>query len=192
MVSHFPNKWTRHHLSPAVRNDMLWWKKTLSLPPASRSLLPRLQAPYDIWVDASTSWGIGILIDHQWMAWKLTDGWNTEGRDIGWAESVAVELAILWVTEQEVSDKEILIHGDNTGVIDAYEKGRSRNIPRNASIQRITSCLIPANLIITPFFVPSEFNLADPISRGILGPAEFRLVYHFELPPELLPFLSNV
>lgn len=24
MVSHFPNKWTRHHISSAVRNDMLW------------------------------------------------------------------------------------------------------------------------------------------------------------------------
>jgi hypothetical protein len=99
---------------------------------------------------------------------------------------------ILWVTEQNVSDKEILIHGDNTGIINAYKKGCSRNIPCNASIQWITSYLIPANLTITPIFVPSKFNLADPISHGILGPAEFWLVYHFELPPELTPFLSNV
>jgi hypothetical protein len=177
---------------PAVRNDLLWWKEVLSCPPASHSLLPHVCALYDIWVDASTSWGIGILIDQQWMAWKLCENWNTEGWDIGWAEPIAVELAILWVTEQDIADKEILIHGDNTGVINAYKKGRSRSFPRNASIQRITSYLIPANLTITPIFVPSECNLADPISRGILGPSEFRLVHQFELPPELKPFLSNV
>ncbi|KAF8238189.1 hypothetical protein L208DRAFT_1500233 [Tricholoma matsutake] len=78
------------------------------------------------------------------------------------------------------------------GVIDAYKKGCSPNIPCNPSIQQITSCLIPANLTITPIFVLSKFNLADPISCGVLGPAEFWLAYHFKLPPELSPFLSNV
>jgi hypothetical protein len=192
MASHFTNHWSRHHISSAVRNDILWWKKTLSFPSTSRSLLPRLQAGYDIWVDASTSWGIGILIDQQWMAWKLRSGWDTEGRDIGWAESVSVELAVLWITEQNLTDREILVHGDNTGVIDSYKKGRSRNIPRNSSIQRITASLIPSNLTITPIFVPSECNLADPISRGNLGPSECRLAYHFELPTELQPFLLHV
>lgn len=175
-----------------MRNDLLWWKEVLSRPPASRSLLPRVCAPYNIWVDASTSWGIGILIDQRWMAWKLCENWDTEGWDIGWAESIAVKLATLWVMEQDIADKEILIHGDNTGVIDTYKKGHSHNIPRNASIQHITSYLIPANLTITPFFVPSKCNLADPISHGILGPSEFRLVHQFELPLELKPFLSNV
>jgi hypothetical protein len=78
IITHFPNKWARHHTSPAVCKDMLWWKETLPLHSVSHSLLPHLQASYDIWVDASTLWGIGILIDQRWMAWKLTDGWNTD------------------------------------------------------------------------------------------------------------------
>lgn len=77
-------------------------------------------------MDASTSWGIGLLINKQWAAWKLLLNWDTNGRDIGWAESIAVELATLWVTEQQHFDAEITIHGDNTSVIaNAYKKGRS-------------------------------------------------------------------
>lgn len=144
MGSHFSNQWSRHHIY-----DILWWKKTLSLPSASRSLLPCLQVSYNIWVDASTSWGIGILIDQRWMAWKLHSGWDSDGRDIGWAESVSVELAVLWITEQNLIDREILIHGDSTGVIDSYKKGHSRNIPCNSSIQCITASLISSNLTIT-------------------------------------------
>ncbi|KAJ7926936.1 hypothetical protein B0H13DRAFT_1574640, partial [Mycena leptocephala] len=60
----------------------------------------------------------------------------------------------------------VVIHGDNTSVIDAYKLGRSRNIPRNMSIRRITEMLIPRNLSISPIYVPSADNLADPISRG--------------------------
>ena len=114
------------------------------------------------------------------------------GRDIGWAESVAVELAILWVVEQKRSDLEILIHGDNTNIIDAYKRGRSRNIARNASLRRITTSLIPSNLTLTPIYVPSDSNLADPISRGVLGPPQLRLVYLSKLPQELVPFLIHV
>jgi len=53
-----------------------------------QSLLPRQ------WVDASTDWGIGMVIGSQWVAWKLVHGWKLDGRDIGWAESIALELAI--------------------------------------------------------------------------------------------------
>lgn len=42
-------------------------------------------------VDASTSWGIVLVIDGQWQAWQLVPGWKSDGRDIGWAEMVAIE-----------------------------------------------------------------------------------------------------
>jgi len=41
------------------------------------------------------SWDIGVVIGDQWAAWRLIPGWNTAGRDIGWAETIALELAIL-------------------------------------------------------------------------------------------------
>ena len=45
-------------------------------------------------MDASTSWGIGFVMDGKWLAWELVDSWHGDDRDIGWAEMVAVELGI--------------------------------------------------------------------------------------------------
>ncbi|KZP01988.1 hypothetical protein FIBSPDRAFT_771393, partial [Athelia psychrophila] len=145
-----------------------------------------------IWVDASTNWGIGIIVNGHWAAWKLLPGWKSDGRDIGWAESIAVELAVAWVVQQGLTDVEIIIHGDNTGVIDAYKKGRSRNVHRNASLQRILAALIPQNLTILPVYVESESNLADPISRGILGSVESCLDTIIPLCEDLKPYLVHV
>jgi hypothetical protein len=55
--------------------------------------LPHTHIMDEIWVDASTSWGIGLLINSSWAFWKLLPNWNTNGRDIGWAEAITVELA---------------------------------------------------------------------------------------------------
>ena len=81
----------------------------------------------DIWVDASTEWGIGIIIAGCWAAWHLVDGWKVDGRDISWAEAIALGLAILWFKQQKFGDTEI-IRGDNTGVIGEFNKGRYRNL----------------------------------------------------------------
>lgn len=47
-----------------------------------------------VFVDASTSWGISFVLDGRWLAWELKPGWKTDGRDIGWTEMVAVDLAV--------------------------------------------------------------------------------------------------
>jgi hypothetical protein len=146
----------------------------------------------DVWVDASTSWGVGLVIGGRWAACRLVDGWKHHDRDIGWAEAVALELAVKWLCSAGFSDAEIIIHGDNTGVMGAFDKGRSRNVSRNDTIRRIASYVIPANILIKPIYVASEMNIADPISCGILGLQSLRLECNFELPPELQPFLSHV
>jgi hypothetical protein len=191
-ISHFPNDFVSHNLSSAARNDLDWWERTLSLQNVSRSLLVRSTLDSDIWVDASTDFGIGILVDGHWAAWKLLPGWKSDGRDIGWAESVAIELACSWfcsVRDNDFLDKNVVIHGDNTSVIDAYKRGRSRNVPRNMSIRRITEMLIPRNLSISPIYVPSAENLADLISRGDFGPQHLRLNIPFSLNDELSQFI---
>jgi len=88
----------------------------------------------NIWVDASMDWGIGIIIADHWAAWKLVAGWNSLGRDIGWAESIALELVVIMIVDQGFNDCHVMIRGDNTGIIDAFNRGRSRNVPRNDSI----------------------------------------------------------
>jgi hypothetical protein len=105
-----------------------------------------------IWVDTSTSWGIGVMINGLWDAWKFYDGWSGPGRNIGWLEGVAVELACLILEARG-----------------AFERGRGRNFVVKFSICRTDVLMVDRNISISFIYVPSEVNLADPISRGELG-----------------------
>jgi len=89
--------------------------------------------------------------------------------NIGWVESIAQELDILWIFQAGHVNCNIIIHGDNTGVIGAFSKGSSCNIHRNESICCMASSIIPNNISISPIYVPSTLNKADPISSGTLG-----------------------
>lgn len=191
-VSKFPNKFVSHHIPSTVTNDCKWWFNVLSVQYYHRTLQQKIVRDVDAWIDASTSWGIGIVIGHRWAAWKLKEGWKAEGRDIGWAETVALELFAMWASTSDLSDCEAPVHGDNTGSIDAYQKGRSRNPHRNACILRLCNSLMSRNISLLPVYVKSEDNRADPISRGNLGLNEDRLDIGFELPLELRDFLSYV
>lgn len=85
-----------HHPAPSLVSDLEWWHSILSALPPPRHLISRgPPQDVDLWVDASTSWGVGLVFRDKWSAWTLVDGWKGNGRDIGWLEAVAVELAIL-------------------------------------------------------------------------------------------------
>jgi len=60
------------------------------------SLAPHQKLNPDIWANASTSWGIGLIVSDHWASWQLKEGWKSNGRDIGWVESIALEVAVLW------------------------------------------------------------------------------------------------
>ena len=64
------NPYAARKLSDRACSDLRWWRDVLSLPNVSRSLLPRTHASTDVWVDASTDFGIGILIDGRWSMWR--------------------------------------------------------------------------------------------------------------------------
>jgi len=129
--------------------------------------------------------------DH-WEAWKLRDGWKTGGRDIGWVESIALELAVLWVVHAGFHDAIITVRCDNTGIIGDFTKGCSHSVPHNDTIWRITTSLVPFNLTINPLYVTSGTNRADPPSRSILGPDHQCLPILFTLPLEVQSFLAHV
>lgn len=99
---------------------------------------------YNIWVDASTEWGIGLLWGSHWAAWRLLDGWKGPSRDIGWLEGIAVELTILALKVMGVRNANILIRSDNEGVIGAFSKGRCSNFMMNLSIRHSDETLSPA------------------------------------------------
>jgi len=103
-LSKFPNPHVLHHVPTTIAKDLKWWSCTLSIPHGSRCLKPLPLLPLNIWVDTSISIGIGMLIDCHWAAWRLLEGWDSEGRDICWAEAIAIELAVGWLTHSGFHD----------------------------------------------------------------------------------------
>ena len=166
--------------------DLKWWLLMLGDPCFHRKLRPRSPCQdLGLFVDASTSWGIGIIVSGRWAAYKLHDDWKIEGRDICWLETVAVEILLYILEAMGVANTTLLIYSDNQGTIGSLGKGRSRNYHINLSIRRayvvLTSHLITPELV----YIASENNPADPISRGELGPIDSRISVSFSMPDEL-------
>lgn len=188
--NHFTSPFVRRVPNPSVFSDIEWWRSqlsttfcgsTLSKPPAISST--------EFWVDASSSWGVGIVFDNLWDAWKLKSGWNKDGRDIGWAEIIAIELGLMFAIHHGHSDVHFLIKSDNQGVILAIQGGKSRNPEQNLVLQRITTLLSQHKIWISSLYVPSLSNLADPPSRGLTASNRTRPNTTFSLPNILQPFL---
>jgi len=60
--------------------DLKWWLVKLSLHGISQSLHPLGPlSDLGLYVDASTSWGIGIIISGEWAAFQLSPSWRIEG-----------------------------------------------------------------------------------------------------------------
>ena len=75
-------------------SKLRWWLHTLdSKPPIPIPLYPRA-TDHQAFSDASTSYGLAVVIGNKWCAWKLYGRWQHDGRDIGWAESIAFEFLI--------------------------------------------------------------------------------------------------
>ena len=185
----------QHHVARDVCADLSWWKQALAAVLISHLLLPHTLLDPDVWVDASTSWGVGLVVKGHWVAWHLLAGWQAEDHDIGWAEMVAMELAMLWIQSAGIRDSKVSVHGDNMGVLGALEKGRSWNMACNLCIRRISTILMPSNVLLDPVYVTSEMNLTDACSRsklGTEGTEEMHLLIAFVLLVALIPFIQNV
>lgn len=187
----FPHKFATRYPPRSLNSDLLWWADQLSVAGAYRTLTPRIPLTHSVWVDASTSWGIGVVIDGCWSAWKWAPDWKGGWRDIGWAEMIAVELAALVLDHLGVSNGDLIIRSDNAGVVGAFNRGRSRNFEVNLSIRRTTVINAATNVHLLLQYVNTKDNIADPISRGCFNPDQRRLPL-ITLPSELLPFLLDV
>ena len=193
IASFLGNEFTRRYAPKSLITDLRWWLHTLDDSDFHHKLLPR-GPPQDmgIFVDASTSWGIGIIVAGRWTAFRLHENWKVEGRDICWLETVSVEILIYILDAMGVNNVTLLIHSDNQGTIGSIGKGRSRNFHINLSIRR--AYVVLASRFITPelVYITSENNPADPISRGELGSIETRISTSFSLPDELRQILLDV
>ncbi|KAJ8509083.1 hypothetical protein ONZ45_g8695 [Pleurotus djamor] len=185
-----------HHPPRHLRPDLEWWLSALSDPiPPSPILLSTPIIAIDAYSDASSTHGIGIIINGYWRAWKLTPQWETlnGSRDIAWAEAVGFELLIRAILLLCPHYGRVEVFGDNIGVIDAWKGGKSRNRQVNDVFKRISRTITaaPGFLSITASYIPSELNPADPPSRFIFPPASLELPA-FPTPDELAPFISSI
>jgi len=78
-LAKFPNKFSRCHATKPIFEGLHWWEAVLTKSDCSHSLKPRQPFNPDLWVDASTNWGISIIFSNNWYAWALTPGWKTDG-----------------------------------------------------------------------------------------------------------------
>ncbi|KAF5372040.1 hypothetical protein D9615_008035 [Tricholomella constricta] len=183
--------WTLHRVTPDVSIEIAWWTDQLSNSWCGLDIVrppPPLDLP--IFVDASTSWGIGFFLNGKWLAWKLLPGWKSDDRDIGWAEMVAVDLALRACISSGLRDCHIVIRSDNSGVVGALAAGRSRNSQQNAILRRIVDNFQSNKIWITTSWVSTHDNIADAPSRGRFPPRNTLFPFPPALPSYLKPYVA--
>ncbi len=132
------------------------------------------------------------MIDGRWAAFKLLSHWKVPGRHIGWLETIAIEIIFLFLMAAGVYERSVFVHSDNKGSIDAHGKGRSGNVPMNASIRRSFATITTTAITSIYEYVPTAANISDPISHGELGSPENSLNLFIVLPNELADILVRV
>lgn len=181
-------KWT---IPRTLCAKLHWWKAILSGTPISRSVqLPPDISSAQVFVDASTSWGIGVLIDSKWAAWQYTS--DVFSNNIGWAEMLAVEFAISYLTRLYPKKSHFRIHSDNQGVLGAIQHGSLRGTLQNASLSRFSALLLNNDNFVSAQYVHTKANPADPISRGLFPSHKSHLAFPIIIDPSLVPHLRYV
>jgi hypothetical protein len=118
VLSFFQNdEYLMHYPLPSVISDLKFWHNALQDANVSRPLLPRGEIQdLGIYVDACTSWGIGIVIDGSWAAFQLKENWKVPNHDICWLETVAIELLVYFLEQLGFQNAHLRIYSDNNGL----------------------------------------------------------------------------
>jgi hypothetical protein len=179
----------KHKLTSAASSDLSWWRQRLSDEFVGMGIIrPPQPLSTSLFVDASTSWGIGIILDGKWLAWQFKEGWNLENREIGWAEMVAVELAIRTLITGKFSNCHVIVRSDNKGVVGALAAGRSRGTQQNLILREIVKLIQDNVLWISTIWISTTDNPADGPSRGVFPGRDSLCAF----PPKIPYHLTDV
>lgn len=154
-----------------VLQDMAFWRKTLT------NLAPTRLIPDQIewnlgWVgDASSEYGIGVIIGQRWAQFRWREGWqhplSGPNRSIAWAETVAVRLGLIMASSlHELPGRTISVLSDNTTTNGAAINFRSRDYWVNEEWKVVQTMLIGLDCNLSLHYVKSADNEADKLSRG--------------------------
>jgi hypothetical protein len=171
MASFNTNPFLPRHAPHHTVADLSWWLDVLDSPRISRPIPgPALVTDRNAFSDASSGFGIGIVIGNKWRAWRLVPGWKTDGRDIGWAEAVGFELLARALCTESQPGQHFRVFGDNRGVVEGWWKGRSRSWQTNKVFRRIHDIADTHQCLFITRYVTSRENPADAPSRGCYPP----------------------
>lgn len=155
---------------PEVIEDMIFWRDCLT------TLTPTRLIPDPIercvgWVgNASSEYGIGIVIGRKWSQYKWLPGWSTpEDRpkcSIAWAETVVVRLGLLMLNNfLDVKGKTFSFLSDNTPTNAVVKHKRRRDHWVNFEWKIIQKTLIAWDANLVTHYVKLKYNKAECLSR---------------------------
>ncbi|KNE94664.1 hypothetical protein PSTG_12026 [Puccinia striiformis f. sp. tritici PST-78] len=174
-LSEWVDRFTTRAIPQDVEEDLVTWRETLiSFEPM------RLIAngdPTDIgWVgNASTGYGIGVLIGRKWAQFCLRSvdrlavdlDEEQEEEQISRLETIAIRLGLLMLLQIGVTNsKTFIVWTDNTTTEGAVQKRKSKDRFVNEEWKVIQSILIQEQINLVAKRVTSKNNRADPLSRG--------------------------
>lgn len=132
-----------------------------------------------------------MILDGKWLTWEFKEGWRSDGREIGWGEMVAIELAIHTLLAGRISNGHVIIRSDNMGVIGALRSGASRGTQQNAILRKIIWLMQEHNIWVTTEYVNTKVNPADDPSRGVFPPRKNLIPSVPAIPNHLKPYVHS-
>lgn len=180
-----------------VLDDMLFWRKTLTNLTPKRLIPDTIEWNIGLVGDASTEYGIGVIIGRYWAQFSWLEGWQTPSdgprRTIAWAETVAVRLGLIMAAKlHDVKGRTLSMLSDNTTTNGVVHNQRSRDYWVNQEWKTIQSLLIELDCYVKPHYVKSADNEADALSRGLDPSKRKSRCIKIEMPLDLIHLVSQV
>ncbi|EFP88162.1 uncharacterized protein PGTG_12609 [Puccinia graminis f. sp. tritici CRL 75-36-700-3] len=194
-MNQWKKQWATRKIPEDVRVDLEFWISTLDTYTETR-LCPASKPLEVHWVgDASTSFGIGVLIGQRWTQLRLKEDWRiaTPPRTIAWLETVAIRIGILMLreTRNNIKGSNFIVYTDNTTTENVLASRKSKDHHSNEEWKIIQHLLISSELDLTPLRVVSKENVADGLSRGVRRPHEAVNRVWINIPDDLQHFMFH-
>ena len=174
----FRSPLTKLAAPPPLQADLSWVHFLIKSLPNEMPLASSQPIDLQWWGDASTSFGVGVIIGSHWAIWKWAPGFRVgphQDFDIGWAEAVAVELGLRLAvdlglfTSTSQCGCTFLVHSDNAGIVSVTNKGRSRSQETNKILKHVYLLQAQHCIRLKAVHVMSQDNISDALSHGAVN-----------------------